>query len=384
MATAEEYAKWIVENQDKKDTPEFQTVAKAYQVARQQPAQAPAAPQQPDAPQWQKSALNVARDTIQRGPFMGPLTGLMSESQKMLDRGAYDIGGKVTDATGSPLAGFAANVATQAIPTVLGGLGAEAAMSGGMKTAGKTLMHSALKPQSKDILSGDAAKAVQTMLDEGVNVSTGGAVKLRSQIHKLEAEVQKQISESGAVVDKAHVMKEVHEVLEKFRNQVNSADDVAKVMKSWEETTSKLAAKIPVRQAHDLKQGTYKALSDKYAKIGAVENEASVQAQMAAARGLRLGTEEVVPGVAGLTKKESALINALEMTERRAGISGNKDIAGIAWLAQNPAAATAMMMDRSSAFKSWLANRIYQMRNAAPTAVGAGAAGLYQGSTQND
>lgn len=351
------------------------------QFASQQPtAEAP----KPEVPQWQQSALNVARGTILGGPLMGPLTSLAGESQKMLDRGAYELGGKVTDLTGSPAAGYAANVGIQAIPTVLGGISGKAIGSKPMEGAAKSLMHSSLKPQAKDILSGDAAKAVQTMLDEGVNVSTGGAVKLRSQINKLEAEVQKQISASNAVVDKAHVMKEVHEVLNKFRNQVNDSSDVAKVLKSWEETTAKLSAKIPVRQAHDLKQGTYKVLSDKYAKMGAVENEASTQAQMAAARGLRLGTEEVMPQIAGMTAKESQLINALEMTERRAGISGNKDIAGIAWLAQNPAAATAMMMDRSSAFKSWLANRIYQMRNAAPTAVGAGVTGIATGSTQND
>ena len=36
MATAEQYAQWIVENKDKKGTPEFDTVAKAYQIAKQQ------------------------------------------------------------------------------------------------------------------------------------------------------------------------------------------------------------------------------------------------------------------------------------------------------------------------------------------------------------
>ena len=34
VATAEDYAKWIIANQDKRGTPEFETVSKAYQVAR--------------------------------------------------------------------------------------------------------------------------------------------------------------------------------------------------------------------------------------------------------------------------------------------------------------------------------------------------------------
>lgn len=42
MASAEDYANWIVKNADKKGTPEFETVAKAYQLARSQTAEAPA------------------------------------------------------------------------------------------------------------------------------------------------------------------------------------------------------------------------------------------------------------------------------------------------------------------------------------------------------
>lgn len=39
MATAEQYAQWIVANQDKKGSPEFETVSQAYQQARAQPQQ---------------------------------------------------------------------------------------------------------------------------------------------------------------------------------------------------------------------------------------------------------------------------------------------------------------------------------------------------------
>ena len=34
MATADEYAAWIVENKDKKGSPDFDTVAKAYEEAK--------------------------------------------------------------------------------------------------------------------------------------------------------------------------------------------------------------------------------------------------------------------------------------------------------------------------------------------------------------
>lgn len=41
MATAEQYANWIVNNQDKQGTPEFETVANAYKIARGGQPQAP-------------------------------------------------------------------------------------------------------------------------------------------------------------------------------------------------------------------------------------------------------------------------------------------------------------------------------------------------------
>ncbi len=54
-----------------------------------------------------------------------------------------------------------------------------------MEPAAEVLMQSALKPTYADLKSGDAAKAIQTMLDEGVNVTPGGVQQLRAQIGKL-------------------------------------------------------------------------------------------------------------------------------------------------------------------------------------------------------
>lgn len=38
MASAEQYAQWIVSNQDKRGSPEFETVAQAYKMARAEPS----------------------------------------------------------------------------------------------------------------------------------------------------------------------------------------------------------------------------------------------------------------------------------------------------------------------------------------------------------
>lgn len=47
MATAEEFAKWIVANRDKRGTPEFDTVAKAYRLAQAKTAPPPQVPNEP-------------------------------------------------------------------------------------------------------------------------------------------------------------------------------------------------------------------------------------------------------------------------------------------------------------------------------------------------
>jgi hypothetical protein len=66
MASAEDYARWIEANADKRGTPEFATVADAYKAARaqmSQPAAQPATMQKSEAEQWGRanpSGVNVA------------------------------------------------------------------------------------------------------------------------------------------------------------------------------------------------------------------------------------------------------------------------------------------------------------------------------------
>lgn len=76
MASAEEYAKWIVDNSDKKGTEEFNTVAQAYQTAKGQPQQ----------------------ESVPRSSSMPVNAGLASLSANLLGlpvdtaQGAYNLG----------------------------------------------------------------------------------------------------------------------------------------------------------------------------------------------------------------------------------------------------------------------------------------------------
>lgn len=63
---AQKYAEWLVSNQDKQGTPEFQTVAEAYKLARQQTAEAPVqqAPVQEPEPEEDEGFLSSVGEAI--------------------------------------------------------------------------------------------------------------------------------------------------------------------------------------------------------------------------------------------------------------------------------------------------------------------------------
>ena len=93
MATADEYAAWIVKNSAKRGTPEFDTVAQAYQLAKSeentatfQQQNAPA-PQQPGIGQQLIGAgeTALALGTAATGGTLGTLAGtLQGLSQQIL------------------------------------------------------------------------------------------------------------------------------------------------------------------------------------------------------------------------------------------------------------------------------------------------------------
>ena len=427
--------------------------------------------------------MDISNSPIAGGPIGMIARGGMEQVDKAIDRTAYAGGGAVTDALAGKVppeiaaaGGTLANMGVHAIPTAAGAVAGKA-IEAGTKPLARTLYQSALKPSSKDIASGDSAKAIETMLKGGFPASTGGVAKMRVIVQKLSKDVDDMVAASPATVDKALVRQELAKTLRQFKEQVDPDQDVKSILQSWDRfknhrlfrpigkeardlTTridSKYASKgealkdsgrfattaaqqenlahggvvsktaggsgnpspvakpvegmprvpgrittnidrvpeaqqaakdaaeiaaqrqremeflqyqlrslkehtgdgIPVDLAHKIKKGTYGILADKYSHLGTVGDEAGTQAQMAMARGLRKGIEKGVPGVVKPNKDMAELINAIEIAERRAGIAGNRDIAGIAWLAENPAASAGMLADRSPYIKSTLARLLY-------------------------
>ena len=324
---------------------------------------------------------------VKGGPFAAlPAMGVegMKQSGAAADRLAYETGGQVTDvATKAGLpprvaagAGYLTNVATQSIPMFVGGaIG---------KTVGaplaRPLMRSALKPSSKAIRSGEADRAVETLLKEGANVTSGGAAKLRTMIDALDDKVSKAIEMSSASVKKSHAADAIKGTLQRFREQATPGADVKAIKKVWDEFNQRLGDLIPVQQAQAIKRGTYRVLADKYGEIGS----ASTEAQKAIARGLKEGIEEAEPVVGPLNKRQSELINALKLAEYRASVSGNRNPLGLSWLADNPLAAAGFAFDRSQFLKSWLARSLYSGAGIPATAGKLGGAALGAQSADPD
>jgi len=294
--------------------------------------------------------------------------GVLSESSKRLGEttqsAAYNVGGKVTDVAsqaGLPPevaagAGFAANVGTQYVPAYLTGKLAGAVAKQPLQAAGKRLMQSAVKPVLSDLMRGKAARAIDTLLEKGVNPTPGGMAKLRGLASQLDSEVKSRLAMSPAVIRKSDVGKSLLDTVDQFKLQANPQNDLAAIREAWLKFRGHplLVGKqeIPVSLAHAIKQGTYKQVGNKaYGELGS----ADTAAQKAIASGIRNEISKVEPSVAGLNKEHSDLMNALNVTERRAYMQLNNNPAGLALLAQNPQAAAAFMADKSAMFKSLVA-----------------------------
>lgn len=241
------------------------------------------------------------------------------------------------------------------------------AISDAAESAAKRLMQSALKPTIKQLKSGDADIAVQTLLDYGVNPTKGGVEKLRNLIDQKNSEIANAISASPATIDKRNVVNALSGVQQKFGAQVSPTNDLAAIENVKNDFLSHPnypGNDIPVQAAQELKQGTYRVLGGKYGQMGSAETEA----QKSLARGLKDEIATAVPEVGPLNAEESRLITTLNVSERRALMEANKNPLGLATLAHNPLSWAAFMADKSALFKS-LAARMVNSTTAVPGAV---------------
>ena len=270
------------------------------------------------------------------------------------------------------LGGFVADAGSSLIP--VGGAGAAGAKVGApvLEAGAKRVMQSALKPTSKSLANGQAAKAIDLMLNEGVNATAGGAAKLRIAINKLKSEVADLISRSPANVNLAPAYRELQSTLDDVgKKGIGYEADQAAVLKAWDEFKAHpllQGDRVPLQAADTVKRATQKSVDY---TVPAANRSATDRAKMAAASGLRQGMEAAEPAVAPMNAKLSEYINALKQIEPRAAMQANSELLGLAPIAGSAEGAMIMMAQRNPWMKSAVARVLYQSRRAAPASAGA-------------
>lgn len=314
--------------------------------------------------------------------------GGLVKAGEALERGAYKTGGAVTDVAAKVLppeaaaaAGFATNVAIQALPSIVLGEAAKRVAAPALEHGARQLMQSALKPTKDELLKGKAARAINTMFEEGINVTPGGVIKLRSQIDALNREIMADIMSSTATVNKAEVARSLISSLNKFKMQVNPRSDLATIERGWleflEHPLLQGRVDIPVQLAQKMKQGTYHAIGGKaYGELKGAE----IEVQKTLARGLKEEIAKAVPGIDKLNKAESELLNAEVMVTARVLMDANKNPMSLGWLAAHPSTWMGFAADRSPLVKSLLSRGLHggaeQIPATAGRAIGAGIGSL--------
>lgn len=232
-----------------------------------------------------------------------------------------------------------------------------------IKPAANRLMQSAIKPTLKQLKTGDARVATETLLKYGINPNQRGVEKLQYKIDDINSLIANKLQNSGATVNRNDVVNYLGDVRTKFANQVSPTSDLGAIQGIADDFMTHpglTGNNIPVQQAQALKQGTYKALSGKYGEAGS----AATEAQKALARGLKDNIANAIPGIGQLNAEEARLLKTLSVAERRALMEVNKNPVGLAALAGNPIGFAAFMADKSALFKSLVARGINQTAKA--------------------
>jgi hypothetical protein len=356
MATAAEYAQWITENADKKGTSEFNTVANAYQAAKIKEQQG--SKQSGSLVESIKSGIGQVRELFpqNREEYLSLQSKLNQTTPEENLKSSYET------AIGFLPGQGVGQVTSRLFPGI-----AETVTSAVRRTIPERLMQSALKPTPKQLASGEANTAIQTLLKEDVNPTLGrtifgrGIDVLESKVGNINKQISELIKDSKGTVNKSQVVAYLDDLEKRALNNALPAADLQAIQSAKQEFLShpllKNIEEIPVQLAQKIKVGTYKNLGEKaYGEL----KSATVESGKTLARGLKDLIGKVEPKVLGLNAESQALYDTLNVAERRALMEANKDIMGISTLSQDMRNQLTMMADRSAPFKALLARSIYK------------------------
>lgn len=170
-------------------------------------------------------------DLLRSGGFsLGPAATGSTLANALLRGGSGALTGGAATAMVSPEdAGKGALIGAVTPLAVQGAAKVGQAVGGWLRSGAESLMQSALKPSIDKLRSGDAAVAVKTLLDEGINPTMSGVRKMQGEVGAINDEVDRLIKGSGAKIDRQRVAQALRGTAEKFGNQVNPESDLAAI-----------------------------------------------------------------------------------------------------------------------------------------------------------
>lgn len=245
--------------------------------------------------------------------------------------------------------------------------GAGQLVAAGASRLAPALMQSALKPGLKTTLAaaknGSALPVVKTLLDEGVNVTPGGIEKLNAIIGASNQTIKDTLGSlpASSSVSPLQVAGRLNQTAAKFANQVNPQADLEAISQVGQNFLDANPGQMATQAAQNLKTGTYAALKAK--SYGELKG-AAIEAEKALARGLKeeVANEALRAGIdlSAINAREGAAITARDAIAKRVAMVGNRDPAGLAWLAHSPTTFLMALAERSPVVKSMIARGLYQ------------------------
>lgn len=312
---------------------------------------------------------------------MRAVAAIPGKIDQAVERGAYKAGERVADfATNmgaSPEvaagAGYVANVGLQAVPAIATGSIVGKLASPAMRSGAERLMQSAVKPGLKARETGDASKAINTMLEKGINATEGGMAATQAKVTSLENNIQTILNSSPATVNKQNVAGGVQKALNEVRlnlDVVQNEDDIRKAAQKFIDHPAlrQYGNDIPVSVLNQMKQAFYKELKER-AYDPRVQLTAADKGQKAIASKMRTEIAAAEPAIVPTLKDQSELINVLKVAGPQVRREGNKNIVGLGWLSPSMEKTAMWMLDRYPWFKSFLARTTFQGREAIPNLV---------------
>jgi len=126
---------------------------------------------------------------------------------------------------------------------------------------------------------------------------------------------------------------------------------------------------VPIQLAQEMKKTMGKEIGNAAYGSG-LKLDAERDAKKAMVRALKEDISTAEPATAALNAKQSELINAVNIAERRTATAGNANPMGLALVTHSPEAAIGFLADKMGITKSLAARLLYSQSTAAPASAG--------------